>query len=117
QQLGKEAEAFFESLTQTSPTSVRLNHRKGRSNFQNITPVPWCERGAYLQERPRFHLDPHWHGGAYYVQEASSMILDDVLRQLMLDDSPRIWLDLCAAPGGKTGILSRHLNPSDILVA
>ncbi|MEO6130273.1 MAG: hypothetical protein ABIQ02_00390, partial [Saprospiraceae bacterium] len=98
-------------------TSIRLNHKKGRSSFHDIEQVPWCENGYYLSTRPRFHLDPHWHGGAYYVQEASSMILDDVIKQLNLDKSPRIWLDLCAAPGGKTAILASHLNTADILVA
>ncbi|MEP6648110.1 MAG: hypothetical protein ABJC12_13555 [Saprospiraceae bacterium] len=116
-QLGAEAESFFNSLLQPSPTSIRFNHKKGRSSFQNTRQIPWCEKGAYLDGRPRFQLDPHWHGGAYYVQEASSMILDDVLKQLMLNDTPRIWLDLCAAPGGKTGILASHLNAADVLIA
>jgi len=117
QQLGDEAEYFFLALSQPSPTSIRLNHLKGRSGFKELEQVPWCENGFYLQERPRFHLDPHWHGGAYYVQEASSMILDHVVSQLKLDEQPRIWLDLCAAPGGKTGILAKYLLPSDVLIA
>ncbi len=116
-QLGPEADSFFNALSQPSPTSIRLNHHKGRSSFNDLESVPWCENGFYLKTRPRFHHDPHWHGGAYYVQEASSMILDDVIDQLAFDHRPRIWLDLCAAPGGKTGILAKHLHPSDILIA
>ncbi|MEP6796213.1 MAG: RNA methyltransferase [Saprospiraceae bacterium] len=116
-QIGDEAEDFFNALSFPSPTSIRLNHRKGKSSFNELQPVPWCKHGFYLETRPRFHLDPHWHGGAYYVQEASSMILDDVITQLNLDQTPRIWLDLCAAPGGKTGILASHLKPTDILIA
>ncbi|MFZ1679163.1 MAG: hypothetical protein WBP41_16395 [Saprospiraceae bacterium] len=116
-QLGAEADDFFNSLSVPSPTSIRLNHLKGKSSFRDLQPVPWCKHGFYLESRPRFHLDPHWHGGAYYVQEASSMILDDVITQLNLDQTPRIWLDLCAAPGGKTGILASHLKPTDILIA
>src|SRR5258705_9519506 len=108
-QLGHEADTFFDSVNKPSPTSTRLHHEKGRSSFRNSESVPWCENGFYLETRPRFHLDPHWHGGAYYVQEASSMILDYVINELRLDDKPRIWLDMCAAPGGKTGILAKHL--------
>ncbi|MBK9981562.1 MAG: RNA methyltransferase [Saprospiraceae bacterium] len=116
-QLGTEADDFFNAFSFPSPTSIRLNHRKGNSSFSDLQQVPWCTNGFYLESRPRFHLDPHWHGGAYYVQEASSMILDDVITQLNLDQTPRIWLDLCAAPGGKTGIIASHLNPTDILIA
>ena len=116
-QLGSEAEEFFDALTEVPPTSIRLNHKKGESLFQNTERVPWCEEGYYLDSRPAFHLDPLWHGGAYYVQEASSMILDAVLKQLMMDHAPRTWLDMCAAPGGKTGILAKHMGPQDILVA
>ena len=116
-QLQDEAEAFFASLGQPSPTSIRLHHLKGRSSFDVSEKVQWCDDGYYLASRPFFHLDPHWHGGAYYVQEASSMILDHVLTQLTLEKKSRTWLDLCAAPGGKTGILARHLGPGDVLVA
>jgi 16S rRNA C967 or C1407 C5-methylase (RsmB/RsmF family)/NOL1/NOP2/fmu family ribosome biogenesis protein len=116
-QLGDEANVFFDSLQLPVPTSIRYHHLKGRSSFEGKEKIPWCDTGYYLESRPFFHLDPHWHGGAYYVQEASSMILDDVLRQLKLKHQARIWLDLCAAPGGKTGILAKHLGPADVLIA
>lgn len=117
EQLADEAEAFFESLTITPPTSIRLHHLKGKISLSGLEQVPWCKDGFYLKSRPSFHLDPHWHGGAYYVQEASSMILDNVLSQLPLDDRSKIWLDMCAAPGGKTGILAKHMRTQDVLVA
>ena len=116
-QLGAEAEAFFQALAGTSPASIRLHHLKGRSSFDLSDRVPWCRNGYYLPSRPSFHLDPHWHGGAYYVQEASSMILDHVLGNVLKKNQPRIWVDLCAAPGGKTGILASHMGPDDVLLA
>jgi 16S rRNA C967 or C1407 C5-methylase (RsmB/RsmF family) len=117
QQLGDEADAFFHALDLPAPVSIRLHPKKGKSDFDFTGQVPWCENGYYLNERPSFHLDPHWHGGAYYVQEASSMIIDAVVKQLTLPSDSRIWLDLCAAPGGKTGILAKHLGASDVLIA
>ena len=116
-QLGTEADDFFNALYQPAPTSIRLHHAKGKSNFENPEPIAWCDEGYYLPGRPAFFMDPHWHGGAYYVQEASSMILDYVLKNLSLDEKPRIWLDVCAAPGGKTGILAKHKRDADILIA
>lgn len=59
-------------------------------------------------------LDPLLHAGTYYVQEASSMFLDDVVAQIPLPDAA-IVLDLCAAPGGKScGLIS--CLPSDALL-
>ncbi len=116
-QLGNEAEDFFLAMEEHSPTSIRLNHLKGKTDFRNLEQVPWCTEGFYLQSRPLFHLDPHWHGGAYYVQEAASMILDHVIGQIKPDAVSKIWVDMCAAPGGKTGILASHMNQGDVLLA
>ena len=65
-----------------------------------LSQVGWCPDGYYLPERPDYTLDPLLHAGCYYVQEASSMFLDRVLRQYV--SSPVRMLDMCAAPGGKT---------------
>ncbi len=77
--------------------------------------VPWCPAGFTLHPRPAFVFDPLFHGGAYYVQEASSMFLDyawtSVCGQL---DQARV-LDLCAAPGGKTTLLASRPNISLLL--
>lgn len=75
--------------------------------------VPWCQTGFYLSSRPSFTLDPLLHAGAYYVQEASSMFVDFVLRQLT--SSPVTMLDLCAAPGGKTTCAMAALPKGSIL--
>ena len=35
--------------------------------------VPWAPDAFYLAARPQFTLDPFFHAGNYYVQEASGM--------------------------------------------
>ena len=95
-------------------TSVRFNKYKPFDQqvhpfLNNAIAIPWCKQGAYLKERPLFVLDPLWHAGAYYVQEASSMFLQYLLEYLKMDTSS-IVLDLCAAPGGKSTLLANWFN-------
>ena len=80
-------------------------------------PVPWCSDGLYLKERPQFHLDPLVHAGAYYVQDAASMVVQDIFSSLRGEAPVRV-LDLCAAPGGKsTCMAAQSLYDGDILVS
>ncbi|MBC8111498.1 MAG: RNA methyltransferase, partial [Verrucomicrobia bacterium] len=74
--LQEEFPAFLQAFEQNPPTSIRLNHKKLFAQNSNLQPVKWSESGFYLPERPVFALDPHWHAGSYYVQEASSMFLE-----------------------------------------
>ncbi|PPL01805.1 methyltransferase RsmF C-terminal domain-like protein [Parapedobacter indicus] len=99
-------------------TSIRVNPDKPQvSPPASGDPVPWCNTGYYLSERPVFTLDPLFHAGCYYVQEASSMFLAHAIRELMLDKQPLIALDLCAAPGGKSTLLNTYLHPDSLLIA
>lgn len=93
-----------DALSQEPPVSIRMNPWKWNGDRKDIalyqSNVPWCPNGLYLRERPNFTFDPLLHAGVYYVQEASSMFVDRVLRQYVKE--PVRMLDLCAAPGGKT---------------
>ncbi|WP_158828937.1 methyltransferase RsmF C-terminal domain-like protein [Mucilaginibacter lacusdianchii] len=100
-----------------SPTSIRINSAKSIS-FDSSEPVLWCEEGRYLNSRPSFTFDPLFHAGCYYVQEASSMFLDHILHYIYSnDDGPLKVLDLCAAPGGKSTLISSFIQDDDLLVA
>jgi len=118
-QLGDESAAFLQSLESELPVSIRRHPQKAAGLFSNCEPVPWAEGGCYLQERPVFTLDPELHGGAYYVQEASSMLLDHVVRSICSPGNGeplQTVLDACAAPGGKTTLLASAL-PGSFIVA
>lgn len=80
--------------------------------------VPWCSTGYYLQNRPSFTLDPLFHAGCYYVQEASSMFLEQIIKTVCPDHGSETYkvLDLCAAPGGKSTHLSA-IFPQSLVVA
>ncbi len=109
--------AFVQSLEQPAATSVRLNPWKVPADpiFPDAEPVPWCQQGYWLKERPNFTLDPLLHAGAYYVQEAGSLFLDHVLRQYV--QTPVLALDLCAAPGGKSTLMRAALPEGSMLVS
>ena len=110
----KEYEKLAKALQEEVPVSIRTNPQKGMQ-ITNGTPVAWCETGFYLPERPSFTFDPLFHAGAYYVQEASSMFLEQALKQWI--HKPVVCLDLCAAPGGKSTHLQSLLPQGSVLVS
>ncbi len=116
QQLGSESEAFFQSLTTPPPVSIHLNPKKVFP-IPKLEHVPWNKNGYYLPFRPVFTLDPLFHAGAYYVQEASSMFVAEVLRQCVDLNEDLNVLDLAAAPGGKTVALASILSKGSILLS
>jgi len=108
---------------QPAPVSIRLNRTKlgGSDNwpfaFTAGERVPWAEDAYYLERRPSFTFDPLFHGGLYYVQEASSMFLEQAITQLTDRTTPVRALDLCAAPGGKSTHLLSLLPRGSLLVS
>lgn len=115
--LGADLDRFVGALSDSPVTSIRLNTKTGNLDVLSLAAaaVPWCETGRYLTERPRFTSDPLFHAGAYYVQEASSMFLYQALRQCV--DPRSVVLDFCAAPGGKSTLISSFLDSEALLVA
>lgn len=111
------SEELISALKMPSPVSIRINRKKWNHRPVNSSPVPWCSDGCYLESRPSYTLDPLFHAGCYYPQEASSMFLEYVFRQIVDDNGYIKVLDLCGAPGGKSTHLSSLIRNSGLLVA
>lgn len=113
--LGPVWDDFQKSFEQPPPVSVRFNTKKLQPPDGDI--IPWCPAGRYLVDRPSFTLDPLFHAGAYYVQEASSMLVEQAITQSVNLQEPLTVLDLCAAPGGKSTHSLNLLSNDSLLVS
>lgn len=107
-----------------SITSIRINPLKWSkqevttySRLATPDSLPWSQYGYYLKERPSFTFDPLFHAGCYYVQEASSMFLEQALKQTVDLSKPIKILDLCAAPGGKSTHIQSLISKESVLVS
>ncbi|MDP2388652.1 MAG: RNA methyltransferase [Bacteroidota bacterium] len=112
-----DGDALAHSHNATQPVSIRLNPFKFTNGFNDLKPVLWCDKSYYLPERISFIKDPLFHAGCYYVQEASSMFLETVLKQTVDLSKDISVLDLCAAPGGKSTLISSLLTENSLLIS
>jgi len=108
---------LFKALSEPSPVSIRTNSEKWNKQPDCSKAVQWCKDGWYLESRPSFTLDPLFHAGCYYPQEASSMFLEQVFLQTKGEKTNLRVLDLCGAPGGKSTHLSSLIGDKGFLVS
>jgi 16S rRNA C967 or C1407 C5-methylase (RsmB/RsmF family)/NOL1/NOP2/fmu family ribosome biogenesis protein len=113
----KEYQDFLNALSSPAPISIRVNPKKSKKSWENYDGVKWHKNGVYLHERPSFTLDPSFQAGAYYVQEASSMLIGAAIAQAIDLTKPIMALDLAAAPGGKSTLLASLISAESILIA
>jgi 16S rRNA C967 or C1407 C5-methylase (RsmB/RsmF family)/NOL1/NOP2/fmu family ribosome biogenesis protein len=112
-----DADRLMQAMNSPAPVSIRLNRNKWNRPPAGEDSVPWSESGYYLEKRPSYTLDPLFHSGCYYPQEASSMIIEEVYKQLKPKNEGIRILDLCAAPGGKSTHLSSLLGKHGVLIS
>lgn len=112
-----DSESLLNALSETAPVSIRINKSKWNMIPVNSKPVPWCANGYYLGTRPSYTLDPLFHSGCYYPQEASGMFIEEAIRQVSETMENICVLDLCGAPGGKSTHLSDLIGDGSLLVA
>ena len=112
---------FMEAFNEDAPVSIRLNPKKIRNeeHHSSLYSIPWCPEGFYLDGRPQFTFDPLFHAGCYYVQEAASMFVTHILKEIRNEKqhSSLSVLDMCAAPGGKSTAIRTVLPEGSTLVS
>lgn len=113
--LGEDADAYFAALDGESVRALRINRTKLTGELpeiEGVTLSPSGIDGVYLFDGGAGGKNPLHHAGAYYIQELSAM-----LPVLSAPDMAG-WhvLDLCAAPGGKTGQLASAVGEAGSVV-
>lgn len=108
---------FLDAIQRDVISSIQLNESKDAGLFQEAAQVPWWPKGRFLNERPKFTQDPLFHAGAYYSQESSSMFVGWVAEQVLAGKEQVRVLDLCAAPGGKSLLLSSIIGERGCLIS
>ncbi len=114
---GFDEQSFLAAHAESPATTIRKHPLKGVGSDLAGQQVSWSSGGIYLETRPVFTLDPAYHAGAYYVQEASSMFLEHIWRTSIDNGRALNVLDLCAAPGGKSTLLASLITDDSLLIS
>lgn len=119
-ELGDAFEAFIASYDRSPVRALRVNTLK-LSVEEALRLLPWNTAPSELLEESRILLEsaehigahPYHMAGLFYMQEPSAACAVDVL-----DPKPDMRvLDLCAAPGGKSGAIAARMKGRGILIA
>ena len=115
--LKNEYNDFINSFNEKPVKSIRVNTSKITvEEFIKISPfklekIPYTQDGFYV-EYDGLGNHPYHHAGLYYVQDPAAMMPANTINL----ENDFIVLDLCAAPGGKSGQIGSKLKDG-ILVA
>lgn len=100
-------------------TSLRINllkydFEKFENIFDDLEKHKYVKEAYYYdKEKNPFGKNPLHNAGAYYIQDASAMM---VVNLLNIEKGDKV-LDLCAAPGGKSTQVASYLDGSGLLVS
>lgn len=84
-----------------------------------LTPVPWCEEGFWIEREDEDALPlgstAEHLSGLFYIQEASSML--PVAALFAEDNQPDRVMDVAAAPGSKTTQIAARMGNRGVILA
>ena len=115
----EDVKLMLEEYDKKPVTSLRLNllkfnNRKFNNLFGNFDNHPYVNEAYYYnKDLNAFGKNALHNAGAYYIQDASAMM---VVNLLDIKENDKV-LDLCAAPGGKSSQIASYLKGSGLLVS
>ena len=104
---------FVGAFDEEAPTSIRVNPRIAIDHGpwtidHSDSQVPWCSEGYYLNNRPQFTFDPLLHAGCYYVQEASSMFVTHILRNVQCSSTSEAAKPITMVRSSSAGLQGKN---------
>ena len=117
--LGEEYEAFANALEKDAVRGLRVNTlkadiEKAALAFEDkLTPLSYAEDGFIFNDADGIGNTPEHHAGMIYIQDPGAMATANAL-----DILPG-WsvLDMCAAPGGKSGQAAAKIGEGGFLLS
>ena len=119
------ADGFIESLSSSPKRALRVNRLKASPEavaaaLSLSEKAAYCT-DAYLISNKISGAHPYHCAGVFYMQEPSAMLAIEAARpkieKIVSELDYPIVLDMCAAPGGKSGQLATILNGKGALVS
>lgn len=119
-ELGSEYPRFIECYEKPPVRGLRVNTLK-ISPEELCTVSPWgledsgmIPEGFIVHGAENVGRHPYHAAGLFYMQEPSAM---SAIRESTVDESGLFVLDMCAAPGGKTGGIAARMKGRGVIVA
>ena len=111
---------YLAALSMPPVSAIRINPLKSNNNvysaFGASKKISFADNG-YIISSSKIGKHPYHIAGAVYVQEPSSM-LPVIASELNQEQNKQLKvLDLCAAPGGKSGQIAEILAGAGVLVS
>ncbi len=94
-------------------TPQALASRLLEEGLQHVSPAPLRPEGLLVQGTDRLDLLPSYQAGLFQVQDQGAMLVAPLCEA----QPGQRWLDVCAAPGGKTTHLAQLLHDTGQIVA
>ena len=117
--LGNKYEAFIAALSGEAVRGARANliktdtERVASLLGEHLTPLDYAENGFILSDGIKIGHTPEHHAGMIYVQDPGAMT---TLSAIDLNGDELV-LDVCAAPGGKSGQIAERLTRGGSLLS
>lgn len=124
--LGEDAADFLASLALDCKRALRVNTLKAdaASIAEKLgldKPSPYCKDAFLLSDEKIGGNHPYHHAGLIYFQEPSAMLAVEAARPILIEKFSQtahpLVLDMCAAPGGKSGQLAALMQGRGMLVS